>query len=482
MREIELNKLRIIIFFLALDGNLSGEKLLAFNTFGKYFSGFKKYKKNIIKECKKYLEELKNKNTGEDEYPVLIHQKIKSIHDDIFFVNVLDNNSYNFSFAGIPDQSQMKCIWCLILLSNLFFSSISETKSIIETLEIKWNIHYMHIIEMENQIEEITYFEHFHALKKPELDKSDLDYINENKVEIMDSDDDDMNIILKYIGILIYNVMTCWYIIIKIVPQQIKLIPFFFNYYFQQKKYIKKTSKTLIYRWIDTYQVVTSQEKLRLVFLFLLSCNKVDEKLYATFDEIGNSFPGFDILRQQVINDSLRVFEGNIMKYDMEKRNIIATKEIVNMSKNEFYHYSSSKSTRTQIKCFWLLILLIYYYNNDTEKSQDILKKLSDKWNIKPDVVLELRDTAEAFKSLKEHKDWLILRRKKYPNKQYFIELTEICRNWKDLNKSIHYLINEHEKDENDEDEYIEDDEMIAVDTVHDWIESEDNEADDELY
>ena len=359
-KELEADKLTNLIYFLALGGGLTKEKLYAFNRFGKYFKGFNEYRLQIIKECKKYLKNFEDKD--DDEYLLYMQKNIHDVADVFSFKTALDESNYNFASAGKPDKSKIKCIWCLMILSNFFFKTpslltyLNESKTVIDTLAEKWNIDDSLLMEMEEELEELEYFKQYQKLQKKETN----------------------------------NILQ----VIQNIPWKIK-----FNR--DYKKIIKKAAKLIKCDWFAGYTT----------------------------------------------DDRLELFSGKTLQYDMAKGIEMAQTEFVDMAEQDCYANSSGKPSRTQMKCLWLFSLIAYYFEKQTENTKKIIKKYAKKWNVKSGIILELQDTAETFKSLNEHKDWLILKRKnrKYPKRYFRNELSEIFRNWMDLNMSIHFLINEQE-------------------------------------
>lgn len=60
-----------------------------------------------------------------------------------------------------------------------------------------------------------------------------------------------------------------------------------------------------------------------------------------------------------------------------------------------------------QVETVWTMINLGYAEQEYSESEKRVVRHLIEKWEIKPEIVLELADTAETILLLTKHADWL---------------------------------------------------------------------------
>jgi hypothetical protein len=474
----EIDKLKIILYFLALNGKLTRGKVRVFKTAGRYFYGTRAVYASLIKDCKNTLKNLHENQVEDEDFPELIMHEIENLPYSFDDIDAHDENSYDFACEVKPSASQFKCVWCLMLLSKFYDY---DADSIVDFLAGKWNINESYIQKIRGAIGDVEPVNDYEGLEKPDIS----DYALESpfaamKDALKKTEEENAEEYEDY-GVLSRLLMKIL-MIIAALTYPFAFFPVVFRFRAVRQKYIKKTLKQLNRNWERRYIVLTAPEKLQMVFMFLLLTQKATKGFYASFDKICCGFSGYNKIRSSIIEECLAVYKRKISKHDDKKRIEELKKEIMSAAKDAFSSYDEH-TTRSQLKCFWLLTLAAFYFGNVSDNTMEILSKLSKEWNIKSDVSAELIDTAETFKALEEHKKWLFDLKKtgNYPSGLFNAELNEICKNWKELNQSIFFLVNEQIDDNNNEAEYVDDEDDVSEALGGtDWIESAENEAEED--
>jgi hypothetical protein len=463
MKVLELSKLKILFLCLAADGKFRRkDRMSAFNSFGKYFKGFAAGKGKIRRECLALLKPC-GKKKDKTRFALTMNLLRLTVYDpDLCLetvkkailetveeagdVNVFDESEYNFRLYQEPAPSQLKCLWCLCVFNEMF--DIPSFSGLIDSLAEKWNVNNSLVSEMSraarNDASLSAYLDwkRNHSTSKAEDSIFEVGFDDTFSKEEFEAAGD--KTLLNWLLANIVGLGVFFVFRLRVLLFKLKMF-FSINENFAHFCHLREVGrlfKNNISRWKPQRGYATSPVFAKSAFLFLLCDGNATEEKYAAFDGLGKSLPDFVKIRGEAVKSAIQIFGKNMETLDTEQRLKKVETELSSVAESEMSSWGEPSSS--QLFFVWYLALLTFYFDKPSQPKTGLLKMFAKKWEITDDVLSEMCDTAETFGTIRERRARLVSQKKNAR------QLIELHKNWRELNQSILFLINEKKKSDDD--------------------------------